>query len=161
VRIRQRQIVAVIGIVVSFLAAGVLPAQAAPAGSVLSRVGGGAARSASVAAAEPSTSPAPARRVWVSVGELHDCPTGYACATPSWGANGANGGWEFQFYNYGTYSLSNFTGNSGSINNSQTGNAGMRILDQNGKVIRCQWAGTADSVNWDPVWYISLSPTPC
>lgn len=160
-RNRQRRIAAVIGIVLSFLVAGVLPAQAAPAGSAgsaLPGVGGGAAKSASVAAAEPSTSPAPARRVWVSIGEVHDCPAGYACATPSWGANG---GWEFQFYNYGTYSLSNFTGNSGSINNSQTGNAGMRILDQNGKLIRCQWAGTADSVNWDPVWYITLSPTPC
>ncbi|WP_410641410.1 hypothetical protein [Amycolatopsis sp. lyj-346] len=148
-RIRQRRIVAVIGIVVGFMTAGVLPAQAAPAGT---------AESASVAAAEPSTSPAPARRVWVSVGEVHDCPTGYACATPSWGPNG---GWEFQFYNYGTYSLSNFYGDSGSISNSQTGNAGMRILDQNGRVIRCQWAGTADYVNWDPVYYITLSSTPC
>ncbi|WP_325153021.1 hypothetical protein [Amycolatopsis sp.] len=152
-RIRQRRIVAVIGIVVGFLAAGVLPAQAAPVSSALP-----VAQSASVAAAEPSTSPAPARRVWVSVGEVHDCPTGYACATPTWGSNG---GWEFQFYNYGTYSLANFTGDSGSVSNSQTGNAGMRLLDQSGRVIRCQWAGTGDYVNWDPVWYIQLSATPC
>ncbi|WP_370963788.1 hypothetical protein [Amycolatopsis sp. cg9] len=146
---------AVFGLVLGFLATGVLPAQAAPA----ERASDGVGKAASVAAAEPTTWPAASRRYRVPHGSSLDCPSGYACTTTN---DDSTGSWRFEFYSYGTYSLNNWFGQNGSVSNSQTGDAGMRLLDQNGKVLRCQWAGTGDiGINWDPVWYISLSATPC
>jgi hypothetical protein len=163
--IRPRRIAAVIGIVAGILATGTLSAQAAPAnhgGVAVSRgVSDGTAKAASAAAAEPTTSPAAVRRYRIAAGSSNDCPSGYACATANYDSSG---GWLFEFYSYGTYSLNNWYGYgpNGGISNGQTGDAGVRLLDRNGNVVRCQWAGTAvNDIDWEPIWYISLSPTPC
>jgi hypothetical protein len=105
----------------------------------------------------PDTSPAAARRYWVSDTTSVTCQSGYVCAKVSW-----NHGWMvFKFYNYGTYRLS-WWYDYGLLKNSQTGGAAARLLGSSGGQLAC--IGPSASwwiINWTPVWYIRLTSSGC
>jgi len=106
----------------------------------------------------PNTSPpAAVRYEYYGSGGLQ-CQSGYACTTLEYPAGVIR--WVFKFYYYGTYSLSHWSG-TGWAANSQTGGAAMRLLDRNGYQITCVPAGDWRYVNWDPVWFIRLTSSPC
>ena len=131
-RIRQRTVIAVIGLLTSFLTAGatLAPAHATPTdhpGNDMITVTHGShggnimylpsrTSKASIAAAEPTTSPAAARRYWISGAHYLTCETGYVCAAVPYGG----GYYVFKFYYYGTYKLSYWYG-TGYLANRQTG----------------------------------------
>ncbi|MEU5876485.1 hypothetical protein [Spirillospora sp. NPDC047279] len=117
-----------------------------------------AASGTRLAANVPSTSPAPERFIPNASGSIA-CPSGRACAV----VTNAGTKYFFQFYKYGRYRLSYFLG-SGPVHNNQTGSAAMRFYDRNGVQLRdrgCVRAGGHEWINWDPVWYIGLTQTPC
>lgn len=141
------------------------PAQARPAGPVLSVPAGRPTESAAVVAAtpNPSTSPAP-RSISPWSGELlapkmaDSCASGLVCA---W-VKLPSGKYEvFKFYTYGTYYLSYFKG-FGAIVNKQTGGASVKTYKQDGSVafyIHGDDHGVeppSSSQQWDPVWKLSL-----
>jgi hypothetical protein len=107
----------------------------------------------------PSTSPSATHIYSCLPGcdTLPGCSSGYACAYLS----GNNRDWEFQFFNYGGYSLSNWF-NTGPLVNHQTGGASVRTYDLSGRQIQCFAPRSASyGVNWNPVWRINLTSTPC
>ncbi len=171
-RIRQRTTIAVIGLLTSFLMAGVTlaPAHATPADHpgndkiTVTRGPHGAAviqlpsqtSPASIAAAAPTTSPA-VQRDWIPNGSTYECDRGYACATVKYGA----GYYVFRFYYYGTYALSNWYGD-GYVLNNQTGGAAVRVLDVHGGQLLCESRSPwSRYVVWDPAWYIRLTSSSC
>ncbi|MEU5883991.1 hypothetical protein [Spirillospora sp. NPDC047279] len=111
-----------------------------------------------LAAPPPSTSPAPERVVFTPGGTV-DCPSGRACAgVPV----ASGGGYVFQFYKYGRYRLNYFLG-TGPVYNNQTDRAAMRFYDRNGVQVKngCLPPKVHRQINWDPIWYIGLTQTPC
>ncbi|WP_405059244.1 hypothetical protein OG474_41870 [Kribbella sp. NBC_01505] len=108
-------------------------------------------------AAVPTTSPAVSRQ-FVPSGQQVNCPTGYACAVVI--AIGG-GGYFFKFYNYGTYTLSNWTG-IGEYRNYQTGGAAFRAYGSAGQSLGCMAAGTgSNEINWNPIYTLKLTAAPC
>lgn len=65
---------------------------------------------------------------------------------------------EFLFYDYGLYSVYEWTG-IGVYNNRQTGGASYRFYRSNGQQIRC--VNGVNIQDLDPVYYVRLSATPC
>ncbi|MFI6299955.1 hypothetical protein ACIBEJ_50770 [Nonomuraea sp. NPDC050790] len=122
-------------------------------------LGGGpaVAAGAEVSAAAPNTSPAAASRQFISGGGSVTCQSQYACASVPYG----NGAYVFKFFRYGRYSLSDWLGR-GIAANSQTGGAAMRLENRNQVQIGCIPAGVSGiGVDWDPVWFINLTASPC
>jgi hypothetical protein len=117
----------------------------------------GAASAAPATGFIPYTTPAAAVS-YRYVGGPISCDSGYACAILD--TSDGNHNWVFKFYYYNTYRLSYWHG-SGSAYNHQTGGAAMRILDVNGRQLVCVPAGADIPVNWDPAWFIRLTPSPC
>jgi len=114
---------------------------------------------AAQAAATPSTSPRVIPELTNQI--VPACNPGYACAVVN--RDGPNSGFRyvFRFYYYQTYNLSNFV-NVGMAINRQYGDASMRLLGQNGNLIECIPGNDQDpAVDWNPVWKIQVSPTPC
>jgi hypothetical protein len=111
------------------------------------------------AASAPTTSPAAYSRVFQTTSGF-TCDSGFACAKVPY----SNGWYIFKFYNYGTYGLSNWFG-EGIAFNSQTGAAAMRLYDGSGNQVECIPGGPPahydDSENWDPIWSIKLTSSPC
>lgn len=102
----------------------------------------------------PSTSP------YVAPHPYHGapCPSGDVCAVVR-GSTGAL--YEFFFYNYGSYYLSNWFG-GGQFQNNQTRGATVRLIKQSGARISCSApAATTHEVDWDAVWRIDLSAAHC
>jgi hypothetical protein len=110
---------------------------------------------ASVAASPPTTSPVVENWWYDSRGGFPQCPYHYACAHVPW----YSGFYFFKFYYYGTYKLYNWYG-WGWASNNQSGFAAMRLLDVNRHQVTCL-VPALWSVNWDPIWYIRLTSSPC
>jgi hypothetical protein len=156
-RIGQRKIVALVGLLMSVLAAGLMttPATAAPVNSGYGEQQAGGISPALVAAA-PTTSPAAAQRFQVPAGWFEECPTGYVCATVPYGS----GSYVFRFLHYATYTLYNWNG-VGVVDNRQTGGAAARLLGSNGGQLICKTPPVRDTVNWGPIYYIQLTASTC
>ena len=109
------------------------------------------------AASPPNTSPAAASRQWTPNGG-YACEWGYVCTQIPYGG----GYYVFKFYYYGRYNLSNWFGYTYTIN-AQTGGAALRLYDQYGSQVLCLGGPNhyKDWVNWDPIWSIALTSTPC
>ncbi|MBE3200184.1 MULTISPECIES: hypothetical protein [Parafrankia] len=111
------------------------------------------------AAPAPSTSPVANQVLFVT--SLNSapagCPYNYGCAYVPYG-----GGWYvFKFYYYRTYYLSNWFG-VGPVVNFQSAGAAMRLYNSAGAQITCIPADSAPTTaNWDPVWSIRLTSSPC
>ncbi|WP_157236625.1 hypothetical protein [Promicromonospora sukumoe] len=92
------------------------------------------------------------------------CSPGYVCQkVPMW--DGTNPEMrEFWFYDYGLYSVYQWTG-IGRYLNRQTGGASYRTYDSAGRQIYCTGSGSdgyyGGGNNLDPVYYVRLSATPC
>jgi hypothetical protein len=109
------------------------------------------------AASAPTTSPVAASRTFQTTWNP-DCPSDYACAWVPYG----NGRYLFKFYRYGTYYLSNWFGEEGYAANNQTGGAAMRLYDSRNVQVQCIPGGFGEAfVDWNPVWSIRLTATPC
>jgi hypothetical protein len=103
----------------------------------------------------PTTSPAVSRQFLTNRNDF-DCPNGYGCALVPYG----NGYYFFKFYNYGTYYLSYWSGTEAAFN-AQTDGAAMRLYDSSGSQVKCIPAYDWDYVDWEPIWSISLTASPC
>lgn len=116
-------------------------------------------RGAQAVFAVPTTSPSgpstSVKRTFIESYENFVCAQGWACATVPY----ANGWYLFSFYQYRTYNLSNWSGVGGTFNN-QHSNASMRLYNGSNVQVLCIPAGGPD-VNWNPIWSIRLSATPC
>ncbi|MFC5823655.1 hypothetical protein [Nonomuraea insulae] len=89
------------------------------------------------------------------------CYSGYVCQKVRlWDCvpNSYCGMREFLFYDYGLYSVYNWTG-IGVYNNRQTGGASYRFYRSNGTQIRCVNGMNIEDLS--PVYYVRLSATPC
>jgi hypothetical protein len=143
-RTKHRTFLAVVGLLASFLTAAPAAAQGETAHS-------------ETAAAAPTTSPAARHRTWLPAGSTYTCESGFACATVRYG----QGFYLFKFYAYGTYALQNWYGD-GYVWNAQTGGASVRVLGSGGGQLLCEarspWVRYVD---WNPAWYIRLSPGGC
>ncbi|SNT36134.1 hypothetical protein SAMN05421812_10515 [Asanoa hainanensis] len=114
---------------------------------------------AALAAPTPSTSPRVIPELTNQI--VPQCPTGYACAVVYRDGPGIGFRYVFRFYHYGTYNLSNWI-TGGQAFNMQMDDASMRLLGQNGAEIECIPPNDPDpALDWNPVWKIQLSPTPC
>jgi hypothetical protein len=112
------------------------------------------------AASAPTTSPAAASRVYHSTWGF-TCESGYACASVPYGS----GWYVFKFYNYGTYSLSNWFGTDTAFND-QTGGAAMRLSNGSDVQVECIAGQTPEAhfdtdVNWTPIYKIRLTASTC
>jgi hypothetical protein len=109
------------------------------------------------AASPPSTSPTVSHTYYSSSSSIPACSSGYACTIVAYGS----GYYVFNFYNYGTYSLSNWIGHGG-LTNAQTGGAAVRTYNSSGNQISCYPAAhiTAE-VDWTPAWSIKLTSSGC
>ena len=109
------------------------------------------------AATPPSTSPSVSHKYYSSGADIPACASGYACAIVAYGS----GYYVFNFYTYGTYSLSNWIGQGG-LTNAQTGGASVRVLNSSGTQIDCLPAEPITyEVNWSPAWKIRLTSSGC
>jgi hypothetical protein len=172
-KIGQRAIIVLIGLLTSFLAAGATPASArVPAdrtrdGTIAVAQGAGGEHTAhlpsrtsrtsavSVATPAPTTSPAAVRRYFTTA-DTFTCAYQYVCAAVPYGT----GSYIFDFYYYGTYRLSYWHG-VGAIINNQSGGAAARLLDINGHQVTCVPPPASFFINWDPIWYIRLTSSHC
>lgn len=109
------------------------------------------------AAPAPSTSPSVSHRYYSDAGGIPPCATGYVCTIVAYGS----GYYVFNFYDYGTYYLSNWL-NWGGITNEQTGGAAARLYNANGHQTAClPPEDITGEVNWDPIWKIKLTARGC
>ncbi len=109
------------------------------------------------AAPAPSTSPSVSHPYYSDPAKIPACRSGYACAIVAYGS----GYYVFNFYDYGTYSLSNWNGQGG-LTNRQTGGAAFHIYNSGGGQIDCvSPAPITDEVNWSPAWSVKLTSTGC
>ncbi|MFI2364047.1 hypothetical protein [Promicromonospora sp. NPDC019610] len=112
----------------------------------------------------PRTSPTAAQIREYQPDTQPTCSPGYVCQkVPMW--DGASPEMrEFWFYDYGLYSVYQWTG-IGRYVNRQTDGASYREYNSAGKQIYCTGSGSdgyyGGSNNLDPVYYVRLSPTPC
>jgi hypothetical protein len=104
----------------------------------------------------PTTSPA-VTNGWIGAGTSIACEPGHACVAVPYG-----GGYQaFDFYRYGAYSVSNWTG-SGYIFNNQSGGAAIRYDGADGRQLGCIAPGTGNRpVNLGPVYRIRVTATRC
>lgn len=169
-KIGQRAIIVLIGLLASFLAAGAVPASARVSadrtrdGAIAVTQGAGGERvvrlpsrtsAASATTPAPTTSPAAARRYFTTAAYF-TCPYQYACAVVPY----SNGHYIFDFYYYGTYRLSYWHG-VGPMYNNQSGDAAARLLDINGHQVSCVPPPAVFGINWDPIWYVRLTSSHC
>ena len=85
------------------------------------------------------------------------CPYHHGCAVVPYG----NGWYVFKFYYYGIYYLSYWLG-SGFVINYQSAGAAMRFYNSAGVQVLCLPAESAPiRMNWDPIWSIQLTASPC
>ncbi|HEX5496091.1 MAG TPA: hypothetical protein VFX70_16100 [Mycobacteriales bacterium] len=172
---RTRSIVATVGLVAGLAAAAAIPTPAqatstVPGSSVMARHAafmqpiGVTAQNGTVSPAttSPSTSPS-AEHIFTchpghaDCGALPGCQSGFACAYVVVGELE----WQFQFFNYGAYHLSNWVGTN-ALANHQTGGAAVRTYNVSGGQIHCYAPRTAAySVDWNPVWRINLTSNGC
>ncbi|MFG1628131.1 hypothetical protein [Kribbella sp. NPDC049227] len=124
-------------------------------GSVRVGVTGNEAPSPNAIAAVPSTSPA-VEHVFLAPGGSTICKSGYACAFVPY----SNGFYVFKFVHYDGYSVSNWL-NVGPFLNNQTGGAGAKWDNVNGRQLGCVAAGTGRNVDWNPVWRVRLTASGC
>lgn len=110
---------------------------------------------------DPRTSPA-ARGINESQDASNpSCYTGYVCQkVQMWNCHyGEDCRFrEFLFYDYGLYSVYEWTG-IGVHNNRQTGGASYRFYGSDGRQIDC--VNGLNIQDLDPVYYVRLSATPC
>lgn len=129
---------------------------AVAASAALAVIPSGVAAPAS-AATPPSTTPSVPHSYYSAIGNFPACNSGHACADVKYGS----GYYFFDFYRYGTYSLSHWLG-LGSVDNLQTGGAAVRTYDNNGHQIKCLKPNSATfTFDWTPVWSIKLTASGC
>jgi len=109
------------------------------------------------AATAPSTSPSVSHTYYSNPANIPACKSGYGCAIVAYGS----GYYVFNFYNYGTYSLSNWNGRGG-LTNKQTGGAAVRVYNKSGTQIDClSPANITYELDWTPAWSIKLTASGC